>query len=282
MPDSHRRCFAEKAERDALARVYGGKQAHEHATALGQTELSYDDWLTVRTAAFKVWFGDWEAARGVGQLCRTRPLNLDGLQLLSDKKAVEDAFRAFGKVENINEGLSVTFPANTAGKVLRHKGFNVGCIITAFDRLFAGAVLMFVEAEQTKVGHKTHPGVSGYHHYIALFEQNGTPYYVRFTVHQMHAGRKKPRGTQGDAFVHSSFVSEVARYYKGGESSRPHARGWVIDPVLTPALEDSAPSDMKLAQWLAAGKSQPIRDALNPRIEEPTSKSIRDYEALNR
>jgi len=127
MPDSERsRLLA--AETEAVARVYGGKQAYERATALGQSELAYADWLTVRTPAFRAWFGDWEAVRGAQWLNRIGPLNLDEVQPLSDKKVVESLFRAFGKVENRNEGLSVTFPASTAGKVLRHKGFNVGRI----------------------------------------------------------------------------------------------------------------------------------------------------------
>jgi len=53
---------------------------------------------------------------------------------------------------------------------------------------------MFAEAERSKVGHKTHPGVAGYHHYIALFEQSETQYYVRFTVHQMPGWAKKAEG----------------------------------------------------------------------------------------
>jgi len=282
MPHPADRSRFPKTDRAAIARAYGGKQAHERALAIGQTELGYEDWLTVRTPAFKAWFGDWQAARGVEQLGRIRPLSLDGERVLPDKETVETAFRTFEKVENTNDGRSVSFPANTVGKILRHRGFNVRLIVAAFDRLFAMAVPMFSETEQIQTGHKSHPGVAGYHHYVALFEQREMRYYVRFTVHQMHAGRKKPRGAQGDAFVHSSFVSEVSRYEKGTESSTPHARGWVIDPVLTPALEDSAPSDVKLAQWLAAGKSENLSSALNPRTREPTAQAIRDYEGLSR
>jgi len=133
MPDSERsRLLA--AETEAIARVYGGRQTYERGTAFGQTELTYDDWLTVRTLAFKARFGDWEAVRGVGQLCAVESLNLDDVQPLSDKKAVEEAFRHFGLVENKSDGSQVTFPINIAGKIARHKGFDTKRIAQALDR----------------------------------------------------------------------------------------------------------------------------------------------------
>jgi len=273
MPDSERsRLFV--AETEAIARAYGGKQAHERATAFGQTELAYDDWLTVRTPTFKVWFGDWEAVRGVGQLRAVESLNLDDVQPLLDKKAVEEAFRHFGLVENKTDGSKVTFPINTAGKIARHKGFDTKRIAQALDRLFARAVLMVSELEEPRERHKVHiQSIEAYHHYVSPFDLEGRSYYLRFTVHQMQAGRKHPKGTRGSSFVHSSFVSEVSAYEKSANS--PLSVGVWDNPVLA----GDVALDAKLAQWLAAGKSESLATAPpNPRTGEPTAQAIRDYE----
>lgn len=48
------------AEFAATAEQYGGEAAYEVAREAGQTELTYRQWVQVRTPAFKAWFGDWE------------------------------------------------------------------------------------------------------------------------------------------------------------------------------------------------------------------------------
>ena len=45
---------------EQTARAYGGEAAYSQAKEAGQTELSYRQWVQVRTPAFKAWFGDWE------------------------------------------------------------------------------------------------------------------------------------------------------------------------------------------------------------------------------
>ena len=45
---------------EETAAQYGGEVAYEQAKADGETELTYRQWVQVRTPAFKEWFGDWE------------------------------------------------------------------------------------------------------------------------------------------------------------------------------------------------------------------------------
>lgn len=56
--------FQEAAEEarqfEEAAAQYGGEAAYEQAKADGETELTYRQWVQVRTPAFKAWFGDWE------------------------------------------------------------------------------------------------------------------------------------------------------------------------------------------------------------------------------
>ena len=54
-PDTkQQRQFAETAQQ------YGGEEAYAAAKADGETNLTYRQWVQVRTPAFKEWFGDWE------------------------------------------------------------------------------------------------------------------------------------------------------------------------------------------------------------------------------
>ena len=50
----------EQRQFDETATQYGGKAAYDQAKANGETELTYRQWVQVRTPAFKAWFGDWE------------------------------------------------------------------------------------------------------------------------------------------------------------------------------------------------------------------------------
>jgi len=49
------------AEFARTERAYGGREAYDKAKAAGRTKLNYRQWVQVRTAAFKRWFGYWEA-----------------------------------------------------------------------------------------------------------------------------------------------------------------------------------------------------------------------------
>ena len=51
----------EQKQFDETAQKYGGEEAYEQAKTDGETELTYRQWVQVRTPAFKQWFGDWES-----------------------------------------------------------------------------------------------------------------------------------------------------------------------------------------------------------------------------
>lgn len=50
----------EQKQFDETAQQYGGEEAYSQAKVDGKTELTYRQWVQVRTPAFKQWFGDWE------------------------------------------------------------------------------------------------------------------------------------------------------------------------------------------------------------------------------
>ncbi|MDR2364579.1 MAG: LPD5 domain-containing protein [Zoogloeaceae bacterium] len=243
-------------------RAYGGKAVYDRAKAAGRTKLNFRQWVQVRTPQFKKWFGDWQAARGLQKLEGMKPAKLDSVKPAADQKAVEALFKGFGEVENREDGRAITFPANMAGKILRHKGFDMKRIAGAFDRLFADAVPMTSELEEAREGHKDHTSNTyAYHDYVTKFEHGGKMYYIRFTAQQMKARGDKP----GESLVHSSFVSDVSVYQaneKGGVLIQP-ASG-----LLTRAHSDASPLDTKLAQWLQKGK-EPVSKAIDEETGEP-------------
>ncbi len=76
-------------------RAYGGQDAYDRARAAGRTKLNYRQWVQVRTAHFKRWFGDWEASRAQERLDAMEPValnlpdNLRGASLTQLREAVK-------------------------------------------------------------------------------------------------------------------------------------------------------------------------------------------------
>lgn len=60
----------------ATERAYGGAKGYAQALAAGRTKLSYQQWIQVRTPAFKAQFGDWEALRAQEQIDAMSPIQV--------------------------------------------------------------------------------------------------------------------------------------------------------------------------------------------------------------
>ena len=124
--------------------------------------------------------------------------------MLADRKAVKEAFRAFGRIRNESDGFEVVFPAASAGKMLYQSGVDIHGIAAAFKMLFEKSVRAWNEREVPMEGHKFHFNVSSYRNYVNKFSFRGVEYYVRFTIREIGS----------DAAVHASTISEVAVYKK--------------------------------------------------------------------
>ena len=59
-PEADRTTYSTAPQFEETARQNGGEAAYEQAKAAGKTNLTYRQWVQVRTPAFKAWFGDWE------------------------------------------------------------------------------------------------------------------------------------------------------------------------------------------------------------------------------
>ncbi|MDR1611283.1 MAG: hypothetical protein LBT97_00705, partial [Planctomycetota bacterium] len=192
--------------------------------------------------------GDAARAAKIEQLKKREPLDLRGVAPVASKAAVKDVFRGFGPVINRMDGRSVIFPAKSAGKIEKHRGFDMKQIVAAFARLFADSIPMFSESEIRRKGHKPHNNIAAYHHYVSKFtrpvdNRDSAAYYIRFIVQEM-----KSRKGNGENLVHSAFVSDVSIY----EESALSGWGWE-SPVIA---ESGASYDHKLAKWLFSVKPE--------------------------
>lgn len=125
-------------------------------------------------------------------------------EYLVDRKAIKEAFKSFGLVVNAVDGLAVTFPAASAGKMLYQSGVDIHGIAGAFKSLFESSIRVWSEREVPMEGHKFHFNVGAYHNYLNKFTDGKVEYYIRFTVREI--GK--------DSSVHASTISEVAIYEK--------------------------------------------------------------------
>lgn len=175
------------------------------------TNLNERQWLQVRTPAFKEWFGDWELAN------KLRMINNEHTILIHPNDyTIEQIEQIYKELENgINkyDNRNVRFVNSILGKILRHKGVDTKQIIPQLKNIFDNSVPILSETEQVQEGHKQHPNLKGYHHYLGKINIDGKEYYVRFTVQE---GKINPSKKKADGFtpneLHSTFITDVAIY----------------------------------------------------------------------
>lgn len=244
--------FTQKAvesQKDAVRAQYEGTKQWMKAPNGKPTNLTEDQWLVVRTPAFKEWFGDWERRSAAEEIQSMPPksVKLTGKPL--DKKAAEAVVAKFAPAVNERYGTYATFPKSMVGKIVRHKGFDVSQMIEALPDLFSSSVLAFEEPAYTKEGHKDHPNVKAYHHYVNKFKAGGKTYYIRFSC--MEEKTKSPRKRSLRRQLHSTGISDV-EIYEAKKKGVPSQRIRVMDP----GEESKTPFiDFRLAEFFDSVKA---------------------------
>lgn len=201
---------APSEQKESVRKQYEGTAQWMKAPNGEETNLTEDQWLAVRTPAFKAWFGDWEKASAAHEIRALIPVEvaLSGKSL--DKKTAEEVFSSFGEVKNVRYGTYATFPKSMVGKIIKHKGFDVSQIIADIPHLFSSSVLAFVEPEYKREGHKEHPNILAYHHYVNKFKANGKTYYIRFSLREEKTKDEQKRN--GKRILHSTGISDIEIY----------------------------------------------------------------------
>lgn len=91
-------------------KAYGGRAAYNQAESDGKTKLNYQQWVQVRTPAFKNWFGDWENAEELANdrataraTERQRVSGMAGKSAKTDTRATGEVGRAWGLDQETGE-----------------------------------------------------------------------------------------------------------------------------------------------------------------------------------
>jgi len=127
-----------------------------------------------------------------------------------NQKEAENIVRTFGIIKNINDGRLAEIPVNTVGKIINHKEFDTSLIINSIPVLYESSLLAWSEPEKKREGHKHHPNIREYHHYINKFTDGDNEYYIRFTLHETNV---KP-GKISKNYIHSTAISKTKVYKK--------------------------------------------------------------------
>jgi hypothetical protein len=138
------------------------------------------------------------------------------------QREAREIVRNFPKeIVNISDGRVVSFPVATVGKINSSKNPNVIRVIRDIPELYRTSIKAWSEPEIVFAGHKSHPNVKEYHHYINKFTDGTDEYFIRITVPEDKIGRA---GITRN-IIHAATVSEIALYKK--EKDDPTQRALV-------------------------------------------------------
>jgi len=99
------------------------------------------------------------------------------------------------------------------------------------------------EPEIQREGHKTHPNIKAYHHYINKFTDGTDEYFIRFTLYE----EKAKFGRSGKNIIHSTAISNITVYKNGDGSQRIR--------VMYPGEASSSPFlDLRLVEFFNSVK----------------------------
>ncbi|MCL2802125.1 MAG: hypothetical protein FWD28_10240 [Treponema sp.] len=138
------------------------------------------------------------------------------LNMVLNQKEAENIVRSFSPIKNLNDERIAEIPVSTVGKIIKHKGYDVSRIINYIPALYETSLLGWSEPEVHQKGHKYHPNIKEYHHYINKFNDGIGEYFIRFTLSEEKAKKVKI----GKNYIHSTFISSVTIYKNGDGSQR--------------------------------------------------------------
>jgi len=149
------------------------------------TKLTERQWVQVRTAAFKQWFGDWEKAARIEKLRRSETITVSGDEYegkyeLNNKSANDYILNNLrGEYTNKDTGDVITLSRKGANKVMHHDAENEAHLKSAayIPQLIENAIFI---TEEPNVKDKT--GFDSYRYYVVGLNMGGTDYTVKIAV----------------------------------------------------------------------------------------------------
>ena len=181
-------------QKEAVRRQYEGTALWMKAPNGVQTNLTEEQWLTVRTPAFKAWFGDWEQVATQRALAESTPLKISDEIFALQGKELRQAAKAIFKAQYQRNGLPIQVPARdgrgiTLGmrgikEIVSHSGYDLVLkIIPNLKGIIQNGQFLFSRAVEKKNSNKT-DNTRAFHYYGTKVSVASKEYYVRFVVRE--------------------------------------------------------------------------------------------------
>lgn len=217
-----------RMDQQAQERAEIERKAKENGTWLkapngADTNLTPEQWVTVRTNAFKNWFGDWEKAARIEKWRVSKSASISGneIQTSDDMKQYRKNAFAYGKslrgeYRNADTGRSIVINRDSLTEVLHHDGSNVAHIqsIAAIPQMVEQGIYIASEPVSADASEKL-KNAKEVQYYVCGLNIGGVPYTVKFVVAEYENGDRYydhslTRIEKGDLLNRAELSSTVA------------------------------------------------------------------------
>ena len=214
------------------------------------TNLTPEQWATVRTKAFKAWFGDWEKAARIQKLRNSEPVMMDGnehegkyeLNRESAQKYILDELRDTYTIADTNERIKIV--KKGAKKVTSHSMSNDAHMrsIAIIPEIIKSAIFITEMSAD-----KADAQYDSYRYYVCGLEYAGESYTVKMTVgvkngdyYYDHTLTDIEKGKLLDMIESQQGVSREGFTPTGNESDPSYALSDIKDKKLVSILQTNA------------------------------------------
>lgn len=164
------------------------------------TNLTPEQWVRVRTKAFKKWFGDWEKAARIEKLHNSKSISISGNEIaitddfkLNKSNAIEYGKTLTGSYVNKDTGKEVRLTSSKKNgglyEILQHNYKDVEHIqsIAAIPKIIEESIYIdTIPNEDTS----KHPNVLSYDYYVCGLNIGGEEYTVKAVVSNISDGSR--------------------------------------------------------------------------------------------
>ena len=241
----------------ATERAYGGAKGYAQALAAGRTKLTYQQWIQVRTPAFKEWFGNWEG--GTARL-QSVALELAGWsgsasELSTLAREVYTKELQGSTINNASLGAPVAFSAEGKGEAFGARGKLRNPARAELVRVLRDVVGCAVAVAQETPKKNREVDTRSFHTLVAPLSVNDQVCSVKVTVRE---ALKVPQGDAAHKFYDVTSI-EIGR--------SPDVHG--LDGTEVP----SHPAPVEASSFMIADLAKPFN--LNVKVDPASiSKAI--------
>ena len=210
-------------ERAGIEREAKGKGAWLKAPNGEPTNLTPEQWVTVRTRAFKEWFGDWEKAARIEKLRDSVPVEISGREIEEGadiksyrKNAKEYGSRLRGTYLNRDTGKRIAISMSGINEVLSHDASpSQFKSIAAIPQMVENGI--YIESRENE-DIKKHPDVESYDYFVCGLKIGGADYTAKIVVANQRNGERyyDHKLTQIEK---GALLSTLSAIHKAGEES---------------------------------------------------------------